>query len=226
MAVNPYQWRALAEQEHSEVNLARSKSSDRWLKEHFDDVWVKKSQEDGYRSRASYKLIELDAKDKLFRPGQLVVDLGAAPGGWSQVAVEKVGDSGVVIASDILPMDPIAGVDFVQGDFTEDSVFEALLDLLDNRRADVVISDMAPNMSGMAAVDIPKAMGLVELALDMAQRVLRPGGVFVAKVFQGEGFDALLADMRGSFKTVVSRKPDSSRARSREVYLVGKGFKG
>lgn len=226
MAVNPYQWRALAEQEQSEVNLARSKSSDRWLKEHFDDVWVKKSQEDGYRSRASYKLIELDAKDKLFRPGQLVVDLGAAPGGWSQVAVEKVGDSGVVIASDILPMDPIAGVDFVQGDFTEDSVFEALLDLLDNRRADVVISDMAPNMSGMAAVDIPKAMGLVELALDMAQRVLRPGGVFVAKVFQGEGFDALLADMRGSFKTVVSRKPDSSRARSREVYLVGKGFKG
>lgn len=226
MAVNPYQWRALAEQEQSEVNLARSKSSDRWLKEHFDDVWVKKSQEDGYRSRASYKLIELDAKDKLFRSGQLVVDLGAAPGGWSQVAVEKVGDSGVVIASDILPMDPIAGVDFVQGDFTEDSVFEALLDLLDNRRADVVISDMAPNMSGMAAVDIPKAMGLVELALDMAQRVLRPGGVFVAKVFQGEGFDALLADMRGSFKTVVSRKPDSSRARSREVYLVGKGFKG
>lgn len=208
------------------MNLARSKSSDRWLKEHFDDVWVKKSQEDGYRSRASYKLIELDAKDKLFRPGQLVVDLGAAPGGWSQVAVEKVGDSGVVIASDILPMDPIAGVDFVQGDFTEDSVFEALLDLLDNRRADVVISDMAPNMSGMAAVDIPKAMGLVELALDMAQRVLRPGGVFVAKVFQGEGFDALLADMRDSFKTVVSRKPDSSRARSREVYLVGKGFKG
>ncbi|MCK7546412.1 23S rRNA (uridine(2552)-2'-O)-methyltransferase RlmE [Marinobacter koreensis] len=206
--------------------MARSKSSDRWLKEHFDDVWVKKSQEDGYRSRASYKLIELDAKDKLFRPGQLVVDLGAAPGGWSQVAVEKVGDSGVVIASDILPMDLIAGVDFVQGDFTEDSVFEALLDLLDNRRADVVISDMAPNMSGMAAVDIPKAMGLVELALDMAQRVLRPGGVFVAKVFQGEGFDALLADMRGSFKTVVSRKPDSSRARSREVYLVGKGFKG
>ncbi|GAA3663296.1 hypothetical protein GCM10023079_56720 [Streptomyces chitinivorans] len=119
MAVNPYQWRALAEQEQSEVNLARSKSSDRWLKEHFDDVWVKKSQEDGYRSRASYKLIELDAKDKQFRPGQLVVDLGAAPGGWSQVAMEKVGDSGVVIASDILPMDLIAGVDFVQGDFTK-----------------------------------------------------------------------------------------------------------
>ena len=185
--------------------MARSKSSDRWLKEHFDDVWVKKSQEDGYRSRASYKLIELDHKDKLFRPGQLVVDLGAAPGGWSQVAADKVGDNGRVIASDILPMDPIAGVDFVQGDFTEDAVFEELLALLGDRRADVVISDMAPNMSGMAAVDIPKAMGLVELALDMAQRVLRPGGVFVAKVFQGEGFDGLLADMRGSWCTGGSR---------------------
>jgi len=209
-----------------EVGLARSKSSDRWLKEHFDDVWVRKSQEEGYRSRASYKLVELDKKDKLFRPGQLVVDLGAAPGGWSQVAVERVGDKGVVIASDILPMDPIPGVDFVQGDFTEDEVFERLLELLGDRQADVVISDMAPNMSGMAAVDIPRAMGLVELALDMARQVLRPGGMFVAKVFQGEGFDALLADMRDSFRTVVSRKPDSSRARSREVYLVGKGFRG
>jgi len=205
--------------------LSRSKSSGRWLQEHFDDAWVKKSQEDGYRSRASYKLIELDRKDKLFGPGQLVVDLGAAPGGWSQVAVEKVGDRGVVIASDILAMDSIAGVDFVQGDFTEDEVFEQLLELLGDRQADIVISDMAPNMSGMAAVDIPKAMGLVELALDMAQRILRPGGVFVAKVFQGEGFDSLLAEMRGSFSTVVSRKPDSSRARSREIYQVCKGFK-
>lgn len=206
--------------------MARSKTSDRWLKEHFDDVWVKKSQEDGYRSRASYKLIELDDKDRLFRPGQVVVDLGAAPGGWSQVAMERVGDKGVVVASDILPMNPIAGVDFVQGDFTEDSVLEELLGILGDRKADVVISDMAPNMSGMAAVDIPKAMGLVELALDMAQQVLRPGGVFVAKVFQGEGFDALLADMRKSFNTVVSRKPDSSRARSREIYQVCKGFRG
>ncbi|SFL82530.1 23S rRNA (uridine(2552)-2'-O)-methyltransferase RlmE [Marinobacter zhejiangensis] len=206
--------------------MARSKSSGRWLKEHFDDTWVKKSQAEGYRSRASYKLIELDQKDRLFRHGQLVVDLGAAPGGWSQVAVERVGDSGLVLASDILPMDPIAGVTFVQGDFTEQSVFDELLDKLGDRQADVVISDMAPNMSGMAAVDIPSAMGLVELALDMARQVLRPGGVFVAKVFQGEGFDALLKDMRGSFNSVVSRKPDSSRARSREIYLVGKGFKG
>lgn len=206
--------------------MARSKTSDRWLKEHFDDVWVKKSREDGYRSRASYKLIELDNKDRLFRPGQTVVDLGAAPGGWSQVAVERVGDNGTVVASDILEMNPIAGVAFVQGDFTEQSVLDELLDLLGDRRADVVISDMAPNMSGMAAVDIPNAMGLVELALDMAQQVLKPGGVFVAKVFQGEGFDALLAEMRKSFDTVVSRKPDSSRARSREIYQVCKGFKG
>ena len=206
--------------------MARSKTSDRWLKEHFDDVWVKKSREDGYRSRASYKLIELDEKDRLFRPGQVVVDLGAAPGGWSQVAVERVGDKGVVIASDILEMSPLAGVEFVQGDFTEQAVLDELLDLMGDRRADVVISDMAPNMSGMAAVDIPNAMGLVELALDMAQRVLKPGGVFVAKVFQGEGFDTLLADMRKSFGTVVSRKPDSSRARSREIYQVCKGFKG
>ena len=206
--------------------MARSKTSDRWLKEHFDDVWVRKSREDGYRSRASYKLIELDDKDQLFRPGQLVVDLGAAPGGWSQVAVERVGDNGVVVASDILPMDIIAGVDFVQGDFTEQSVFEELLAVLGDRKADVVISDMAPNMSGMAAVDIPKAMGLVELALDMAQNVLKPGGTFVAKVFQGEGFDQLLRDMRDSFSKVVSRKPDSSRARSREIYQVCKGFRG
>jgi len=206
--------------------LARSKTSDRWLKEHFDDVWVKKSREDGYRSRASYKLIELDKKDRFFKPGQVVVDLGAAPGGWSQVAVERVGDHGVVVASDILEMSPIAGVDFVQGDFTEQSVLDELLDLLGDRRADVVISDMAPNMSGMAAVDIPSAMGLVELALDMSQQVLRPGGVFIAKVFQGEGFETLLAEMRKSFTSVVSRKPDSSRARSREIYQVCKGFKG
>lgn len=206
--------------------MARSKTSDRWLKEHFDDVWVKKSREDGYRSRASYKLIELDKKDRIFRHGQVVVDLGAAPGGWSQVAVEQVGDNGTVIASDILDMSPIAGVDFVQGDFTEQSVLEELLELLGDRRADVVISDMAPNMSGMAAVDIPTAMGLVELALDMAQQVLKPGGMFVAKVFQGEGFDTLLSEMRKSFATVVSRKPDASRARSREIYQVCKGFKG
>lgn len=206
--------------------MARSKSSDRWLKEHFDDVWVRKSQQDGYRSRASYKLIELDRKDRLFRPGQTVVDLGAAPGGWTQVAVEKVGDQGVVVASDILPMDPVAGVAFVQGDFTEQSVFDELMAVLDGRPVDIVISDMAPNMSGNPATDIPRAMALVELALDMAQQVLRPGGALVTKVFQGEGFDALLADMKQSFSSVVSRKPDSSRARSREIYQVCRGFRG
>jgi len=206
--------------------LARSKTSERWLKEHFDDVWVRKSREDGYRSRASYKLIDLDKKDRIFRPGQVVVDLGAAPGGWSQVAAERVGDQGTVIASDVLDMSTIAGVDFVQGDFTEQSVLDELLGLLGDRRADVVISDMAPNMSGMAAVDMPTAMGLVELALDMAQQVLKPDGMFVAKVFQGEGFETLLSEMRKSFVTVVSRKPDASRARSREVYQVCKGFKG
>ena len=206
--------------------MARSKSSDRWLKEHFDDVWVRKSQQDGYRSRASYKLIELDRKDRLFRPGQTVVDLGAAPGGWTQVAVEKVGDNGVVVASDILPMDPVAGVAFVQGDFTEQSVCDELMAVLDGRPVDIVISDMAPNMSGNPATDIPRAMALVELALDMAQQVLRPGGALVTKVFQGEGFDALLADMKQSFSSVVSRKPDSSRARSREIYQVCRGFRG
>ncbi|TNC80569.1 MAG: 23S rRNA (uridine(2552)-2'-O)-methyltransferase RlmE [Oleiphilus sp.] len=205
--------------------MARSKSSKHWLKEHFDDVYVKKSQEDGYRSRASYKLKELHEKDQLFKPGMTVVDLGAAPGGWTQVASELVGPSGRVIASDILPMDPLPDVHFVQGDFTEDSVFETLLAQIDGH-ADLVISDMAPNMSGNAAADIPRAMYLVELALDMARNTLRPGGGFVAKVFQGEGFDGLLKDMRSSFSRVVSRKPDSSRSRSREIYLVGSGFRG
>ena len=210
--------------------MARSKSSGRWLQEHFNDQYVKQSQQDGYRSRASYKLIELDQKDKLFRTGMTVVDLGAAPGGWSQVAAERVnasGDSkGRVFASDILPMDGMAGVEFIQGDFTEESVFNELMDLMGGAQADLVISDMAPNMSGMADVDQPRSMYLVELALDMARQVLKPGGVFVAKVFQGEGFDELLADSRSSFQKVLTRKPDASRARSREVYLVAKQFKG
>lgn len=205
--------------------MARSRTSKSWLKEHFDDEYVKRSQIDGYRSRASYKLIELDDKDRFFRPGQLVLDLGAAPGGWSQVAAQRIGHKGRVVASDILDMDSIAGVDFLQGDFTEQSVLDALLEMLGDQRADVVISDMAPNMSGMPAVDIPKSMDLVELALDMAKQVLKPQGVFVAKVFQGEGFDSLLQDMRGSFSSVVSRKPGASRSRSREVYQVCRGFK-
>jgi len=205
--------------------MARSKSSARWLEEHFNDHYVKKSQEDGYRSRASYKLIELHEKDRLFKPGMTVVDLGAAPGGWSQVAAKLVGEKGRVVASDILPMDNLAGVSFIQGDFTEQSIFDELMVEIDGG-ADLVISDMAPNMSGNASIDIPNAMYLVELALDMAKQTLKPGGVFVAKVFQGEGFDDLLSEMRPLFKKVYSRKPDASRARSREVYQIGFGFKG
>lgn len=206
--------------------MARSKSSTTWLKEHFDDRFVKQSKQDGYRSRASYKLLELNEKDKLIRPGMTVVDLGSAPGGWTQVAAELVGDKGRVVASDILPMAPVPGVSFIQGDFTEASVYEEILTSLGAEKADLVISDMAPNMSGVSAVDQPSAMYLVELALDMARNILKPEGAFAAKVFQGEGFEAYLADLRQSFQKVVSRKPHSSRARSRELYLVGKGYRG
>ena len=205
--------------------MSRSKSSGRWLKEHFDDQYVKKSKENGYRSRASFKLIEINEKDKLIKPGMTVIDLGAAPGGWSQIAAELVGDNGRVVASDILEMSPLAGVEFIQGDFTEEAVLNKILDTMGGDLADVVISDMAPNMSGNNAVDQPAAMYLVELALDMAREVLKPNGSFVAKVFQGEGFDQYMADVRTHFKKVVTRKPDSSRARSREVYIIGVGFK-
>ncbi|MGB0223759.1 MULTISPECIES: 23S rRNA (uridine(2552)-2'-O)-methyltransferase RlmE [unclassified Marinobacterium] len=205
--------------------MARSKSSGRWLKEHFDDQYVKRSKDDGYRSRACYKLMEVNDKDHLLKPGMTVVDLGAAPGGWSQVAAEIVGDSGRVVASDILEMAPLGGVTFVQGDFTEDSVFEEILSAIGDEPVDLVISDMAPNMSGNASSDQPAAMYLVELALDMARQILKPNGNFLVKVFQGEGFDPYLAELRSNFKSVVTRKPDSSRARSREVYLLGKGFK-
>lgn len=203
----------------------KGSTSKRWLKEHFDDSYVQRAQKEGYRSRACYKLLELNEKDKLIKPGMTVLDLGSAPGGWSQVAAQLVGDKGRVVASDILPMDALAGVDFIQGDFTEEQVFDSIMDLLDGEAVDLVISDMAPNMSGVAAVDQPQSMYLVELALDLARNVLKPGGVFVAKVFQGEGFDQLLRDMRSSFQTVQSRKPAASRSRSREVYQVGKGFK-
>lgn len=206
--------------------MARSKSSHSWLREHFDDPYVQKARQQGYRSRASYKLIELIEKDSLIRPGMTVVDLGAAPGGWTQVAADAVGDGGRVIASDILPMDPVAGVEIITGDFTEDAVFRALLDAIGDTPVDLVISDMAPNMSGMSAVDQPAAMYLIELALDMAQSILKPGGSFVAKVFHGEGFDDYLKAVRQDFSRVAMRKPKSSRARSRETYLVAQGFRG
>lgn len=196
------------------------------MREHRDDAYVQRAQREGYRSRACYKLLEIQEKDRCIRPGMTVLDLGSAPGGWSQVAVELVGDRGRVIASDILPMDSIAGVQFIRGDFTEDAVFEHILVAVGGAPVDVLISDMAPNMSGMTAVDQPRSMHLVELALDMARRVLRPGGVFVAKVFQGEGFDALVKDARSSFDKVLTRKPAASRPRSREVYLVASGFRG
>lgn len=210
----------------SSSKSAASKTSAGWLKEHFDDSYVQRSWQDGYRSRASYKLLEIDAKDRLFSPGMTVIDLGAAPGGWSQIAAEKVGPRGVVIASDILEMDALAGVDFIQGDFTEDHVLEAILDVLGERPVDLIISDMAPNMSGMAAIDQPQAMYLVELALDLARQTLSPGGRLLVKVFQGEGFDDYLKELRGSFARVVTRKPEASRARSREVYLLAEGYKG
>lgn len=206
-------------------SMARSKSSNRWLDEHVNDPYVKKAQIDGYRARAAYKLIELNDKDKLIRPGALVVDLGSAPGSWSQIAGRLVGVKGRVVASDILPMDSLEHVDFIQGDFTEEAVFDQIMEKLGERKADVVISDMAPNISGVDAVDQASSMYLVELALDMARRVLKPKGDFVAKVFQGEGSDEYIKEVKTSFEKVLIRKPAASRPRSREVYVVGKGFK-
>ena len=206
--------------------MARSKSSGRWLNEHVNDPYVKQAQRDGYRSRASYKLIELIDKDRLIKPGMLVLDLGSAPGGWSQVVAPMVEPKGRVIASDILPMDSIADVDFIQGDFTEQEVFDQIMASLGGQQADLVMSDMAPNISGANAADQAASMYLVELALDMARETLKPGGDFVAKVFHGEGYDDYVKDVRSSFNKVVIRKPDASRARSREVYLVAKGFNG
>lgn len=209
--------------------MARSKTSKKWLDEHVNDPYVKKAQIDGYRSRASYKLIEINEKDKLFRPGSVVMDLGSAPGGWSQIVVPLIsdkGETGRVIASDILPMDNIGGVTFIQGDFTEESVYNEILDTLNGDKVDVVVSDMAPNLSGVNTTDQYASMYLVELALEMARNVLKPGGSFCAKVFQGVGSDEYIKDVRSSFDKVVIRKPAASRPRSREVYLVGKGFKG
>jgi 23S rRNA (uridine2552-2'-O)-methyltransferase len=206
--------------------MARSKTSKSWLKEHFDDPYVKRSKEEGYRSRASFKLLELQKKDGFIEAGMTVVDLGAAPGGWSQVAAELVGHKGKVIASDILPMDSLAGVEFVQGDFTDETVLNEVLARLDDIRADLVISDMAPNMSGIRDIDQPQAMCLAELALEMAKVVLKPGAALLMKVFHGEGLDALQKELKLSFNTVKVRKPKASRARSSEIYLLSAGFKG
>ena len=195
------------------------------MQRHVNDEYVKRAQKEGYRSRASFKLLELQEKDRLIKPGQVIVDLGAAPGGWSQIAAKTVGRKGMVLALDILEMDSIAGVEFIQGDFREQEVMDRLLEKLDGRAVDLVISDMAPNVSGMSAVDQPRSMYLVELALDFARQVLKPGGALVTKVFQGEGFDEYIRDARSSFTRVVTRKPKSSRPKSREVYMVATGFK-
>ncbi|MCK9534971.1 MAG: 23S rRNA (uridine(2552)-2'-O)-methyltransferase RlmE [Pseudomonas sp.] len=205
--------------------MARSKSSSRWLKEHFDDPFVKMAQKDGYRSRASYKLLEVQEKDRILRPGMTVIDLGSAPGGWSQVTSRVIGDQGTLIASDILPMSAIADVTFIEGDFTEERVFNQIMDAVGNQPVDLVISDMAPNMSGIRTADQAAAMYLCELALDLASKVLRPGGDFLIKIFHGEGFDEYLRDVRSRFEKVQMRKPTSSRDRSREQYLLARGMR-
>jgi 23S rRNA (uridine2552-2'-O)-methyltransferase len=207
--------------------VAKKRSSSKaWLREHHDDPYVQRAKKEGYRSRACYKLLELQKRDALMRPGMTVLDLGSAPGGWSQVAAQLVGERGRVIASDILPMDSIADVTFIQGDFNEDSVYDAICSEIGAKRFDLVMSDMSPNMSGVVAVDQPRAIYLVELALQLAMETLGSGGAFIAKVFHGEGFEALLADTRGQFDKVLTRKPAASRPRSREVYLVARGFRG
>lgn len=203
----------------------RSASSKRWLEEHVNDPYVKEANKRGLRSRAFFKIEELQKKDKLMQKGDTVVDLGAAPGGWSQFATSIVGDNGTLVACDILPMDPINGVDFLQGDFREMDVLEALLERIGGKNVNLVMSDMAPNLSGNDAIDQGGSMYLVELALDMCHQVLKPNGKFVVKVFQGEGFEQFVKDVRSAFKTVKIRKPESSRARSREVYLVATGYK-
>ena len=201
----------------------RSKSSGRWLEEHFSDPYVRRAHESGLRSRAAFKLEELDSAEKLFTPGAVVVDLGAAPGGWSQYAARRLGGKGRVFALDLLPMDAIAGVDFIQGDFREQAVLDGLLEKLGGRRVDLVMSDMAPNMSGVDVVDQARAADLEGLALDFARQVLGSDGALLMKVFQGAGFQELLAEARRAFRAVRMRKPEASRRRSSETYLVARG---
>lgn len=204
--------------------MPRTKSSRRWLDRHLGDEYVKRAQREGYRSRAVYKLLEIQAKEAILASGMRVVDLGAAPGGWSQVAARIVGPKGQVLALDRLPMEPLPRVTFIQGDFGEDEPLRRLREALEGESVDLVLSDMAPNVSGNAAVDQPRMIYLCELALDLAREVLKPGGTLVVKAFHGEGFDAYLKELREPFRRVASRKPKSSRPRSRELYLVATGF--
>ena len=209
--------------------MAKSKSSNAWLQEHFNDEYVKKSQQEGYRSRAVYKLEEIQQKEKLIKPNMNVIDLGAAPGGWSQYVVNLVGKNGRVIANDILDIDPLPFVEFIKGDFTEQSVLDEILGVLEkdatkNNKLDVVISDMAPNISGVESIDLPRSIYLCELALELAREVLKPGGSLPVKLFQGQGSDEYLRDVRSSFRRVKIRKPKASRTRSKEVYVVARNF--
>ena len=206
--------------------MARTKSSNEWLRRHVNDPFVKQAQLDGYRSRSAYKLIELNEKDRLIKPGMRIMDLGSAPGGWSQVAGKLVGKKGRVLATDILPMDRVPNVDFIQGDFTEDTIIEQLLGWLDGGKFDLIISDIAPNLSGIDSADQAGSMYLLELALDSVKKMLKPGASFAAKMFQGSGSDEYVKELRKSFEKVLIRKPQASRKESREVYIVAKGFKG
>jgi 23S rRNA (uridine2552-2'-O)-methyltransferase len=206
--------------------MARTKSSNEWLRRHVNDPYVKKAQLDGFRARSAYKLVELNEKDRLIRPGMFLLDLGSAPGGWSQVAAKLVGAKGRVLATDILPMDPIKGVDFVQGDFTDEAVVAQLIEKLGGEKFDLIISDIAPNITGIDSADQASSMYFLELALDTVRKTLKPGAPFVAKMFQGSGSDQYIKELRGSFEKVLIRKPDASRKESREVYVVAKGFEG
>ncbi len=205
--------------------MKRSKTSKQWMHEHVNDQYVQRAQKEGYRSRAAYKLLEIDESDRLLKRGMVVVDLGATPGGWSQVAAAKVGSSGQVIALDLLPLLPIHGVEFIQGDFREESVLAQLEEKLGGKQVGLVISDMAPNISGIGLSDQARAMDLAELALDFALQHSPPGAAFLVKVFQGVGFESYLKLMRAHFDRVVTRKPDASRDRSSELYLLGLGKK-
>ena len=205
--------------------MGKSKSSHQWLKAHFDDEFVKRAQRDGYRSRAVYKLEEIQQKDRIIRPGSMIVDLGAAPGGWSQYAAGQLGSQGRIIALDILPMDDLPGVTFIEGDFRESEAIDSLMEMLGEQQVDLVMSDMAPNISGMEAVDQPRSMYLMELAVGFAADVLRKDGNLLFKGFHGQGFDALIRDLRSQYHKVLIRKPKASRPRSREVYVLAKGLK-
>ena len=205
--------------------MKKSKSSHQWLSDHEKDEFVLRARAEGYRSRAVYKLLEIDDKYRLLKPGNTVVDLGAAPGGWTQVAVKRVGTSGCVVALDILEMEPVVGSEVLQADFTEESSLELLADVLKDRPVDLVISDMAPNLSGMADIDQPRSIYLVELAIEFARSVLKPEGSFLAKCFEGTGIDDVRYTIRNEFKQLSNIKPKASRNRSREIYLLARGFK-